>query len=357
MLFIAEMNFSQEIIDWYGLNKRDLPWRKTKNPYKIWLSEIILQQTKVAQGLPYYQKFCQTFPDVQKLANAKEEEVLKLWQGLGYYSRARNLHFASKQIINSFKGKFPDNYKDIISLKGVGEYTAAAIASFAFKLPHAVVDGNVFRLLSRFYGIDTAINSSSGKKIFSELAQTVLNKTKADINNQAIMEFGALMCKPKDPDCNNCPLKEGCKAFQNNEIDKLPVKIKKGKQKKLYFEYLFITNKENTYIKKRVEKGIWQNLYEFPFIEFTESKSEEEVIKSIQNQEFFKQVKFEFVKTSEIHKHILSHRIINGRVWHIEIEEKLKDHQWKEITKNSINNYPMSRLMEIFLETNIFKKR
>lgn len=357
MLFIAEMNFSQEIIDWYGLNKRDLPWRKTKNPYKIWLSEIILQQTKVAQGLPYYQKFCQTFPDVQKLANAKEEEVLKLWQGLGYYSRARNLHFASKQIINSFKGKFPDNYKDIISLKGVGEYTAAAIASFAYKLPHAVVDGNVFRLLSRFYGIDTAINSSSGKKIFSELAQTVLDKTKADTNNQAIMEFGALMCKPKDPDCNNCPLQEGCKAFQNNEIDKLPVKIKKGKQKKLYFEYLFITNKENTYIKKRVEKGIWQNLYEFPFIEFTESKSEEEVIKSIQNQEFLKQVKFEFVKTSEIHKHTLSHRIINGRVWHIEIEEKLKDHQWKEITKNSINNYPMSRLMEIFLETNIFKKR
>lgn len=357
MLFIAEMNFSQEIIDWYGLNKRDLPWRKTKNPYKIWLSEIILQQTKVAQGLPYYQKFCQTFPDVQKLANAKEEEVLKLWQGLGYYSRARNLHFASKQIINSFKGKFPDNYKDIISLKGVGEYTAAAIASFAYKLPHAVVDGNVFRLLSRFYGIDTAINSSSGKKIFSELAQTVLDKTKADTNNQAIMEFGALMCKPKDPDCNNCPLQEGCKAFQNNEIDKLPVKIKKGKQKKLYFEYLFITNKENTYIKKRVEKGIWQNLYEFPFIEFTESKSEKEVIKSIQNQEFLKQVKFEFVKTSEIHKHTLSHRIINGRVWHIEIEEKLKDHQWKEITKNSIIKYPMSRLMEIFLETNIFKKR
>lgn len=356
MLFIAEMNFSKEIIDWYGLNKRDLPWRKTKNPYKIWLSEIILQQTKVAQGLPYYQKFCQTFPDVQKLANAKEEEVLKLWQGLGYYSRARNLHFASKQIINSFKGKFPDNYKDIISLKGVGEYTAAAIASFAYKLPHAVVDGNVFRLLSRFYGIDTAINSNSGKKIFSKLAQTVLDKTKADTNNQAIMEFGALMCKPKDPDCNNCPLQEGCKAFQNNEIDKLPVKIKKGKQKKLYFEYLFITNKENTYIKKRVEKGIWQNLYEFPFIEFTESKSEEEVIKSIQNQEFLKQVKFEFVKTSEIHKHILSHRIINGRVWHIEIEEKLKDHQWKEITKNSIIKYPMSRLMEIFLETNIFKK-
>lgn len=350
------MNFSKEIIDWYGLNKRDLPWRKTKNPYKIWLSEIILQQTKVAQGLPYYQKFCQTFPDVQKLANAKEEEVLKLWQGLGYYSRARNLHFASKQIINSFKGKFPDNYKDIISLKGVGEYTAAAIASFAYKLPHAVVDGNVFRLLSRFYGIDTAINSNSGKKIFSKLAQTVLDKTKADTNNQAIMEFGALMCKPKDPDCNNCPLQEGCKAFQNNEIDKLPVKIKKGKQKKLYFEYLFITNKENTYIKKRVEKGIWQNLYEFPFIEFTESKSEEEVIKSIQNQEFLKQVKFEFVKTSEIHKHILSHRIINGRVWHIEIEEKLKDHQWKEITKNSIIKYPMSRLMEIFLETNIFKK-
>jgi A/G-specific adenine glycosylase len=348
------MNFSEEIINWYNLNKRDLPWRNTKNPYKIWLSEIILQQTKVAQGLPYYQKFCQTFPNVQQLANAKEEEVLKLWQGLGYYSRARNLHYASKQIINNFEGKFPNNYEDIISLMGVGEYTAAAIASFAYKQPHAVVDGNVFRLLSRFYGIDTAINSSAGKKIFSELAQTVLDKKNPDTNNQAIMEFGALMCKPKDPDCNNCPLQQCCKAFQNNEVDSLPVKIKKGKQKKLYIEYLYITNNETTYLNKRVKKGIWQNLYEFPSIEFTKIESEEEVIKNIKNQAFLKNTEFEFIKTSEIHKHILSHRIINGRVWLLEIKEKLKGHQWKEIEKNSINNYPMSRLMEIFLETNVF---
>jgi A/G-specific adenine glycosylase len=348
------MDFSQEIINWYYLNKRDLPWRNTKDPYKIWLSEIILQQTKVAQGLPYYQKFCETFPNVEKLANAKEEEVLKLWQGLGYYSRARNLHFASKQIINTFEGKFPNTHKDILSLKGVGEYTAAAIASFSYKLPYAVVDGNVFRLLSRFYGIDTPINSGPGKKLFSELAQKVLDKTRPDVNNQAIMEFGALMCKPKEPNCNECSLQDNCKAFQKKEINKLPVKIKKGKQKKLYFEYLFITNNESTYINKRVDKGIWQNLYEFPCLEFEQSESEVEVINNIKTNKLLNGAKFKLIKNSEIHKHILSHRIINARLWHIEIEDDLKNNQWDKIAIESINDYPMSRLMEIFLETNAF---
>ena len=205
-------------------HKRELPWRNTKDPYKIWLSEIILQQTQVKQGLPYYQKFIKSFPSVSELANANEEQVLKLWQGLGYYSRARNLHFAAKQIHQA--GFFPKEYKDIINLKGVGEYTAAAIASFAFKLPYAVVDGNVFRLLSRFYGIDTPIDTSKGKKEFSEIAQTLLVKEEPDTHNQAIMEFGSQMCKPKQPNCNSCPLRDECVAFANNTTHLLPVKTR-----------------------------------------------------------------------------------------------------------------------------------
>ena len=350
------MNFSQEIINWYNFNKRDLPWRNTTDPYKIWLSEIILQQTKVEQGLPYYLKFCKKFPDIQSLANAKEEEILKLWQGLGYYSRARNLHFASKQIISSYNSKFPNNYKDILSLKGVGEYTAAAIASFAYNLPYAVVDGNVFRLLSRFYGINTPINSSAGKKLFAELAQSILDKERADINNQSIMEFGALMCKPKNPNCNICPLKDGCKAFQTNEIDSLPVKIKNRKQKHLFFEYLFIIQKEKTYLNKRTEKGIWQNLYEFPVLEFDQNESENKVIEIITKLTFFKKTNIKIIKTSEKYKHILSHRIINGRLWHIEIDSKINHPKWLLVDLKSINQYPTSRLMEIFLESKILKK-
>jgi A/G-specific adenine glycosylase len=345
------MNFSQEIINWYNLNKRDLPWRNTNDPYKIWLSEIILQQTKVDQGLPYYHKFCEKFPDIQSLANAKEEEILKLWQGLGYYSRARNLHFASKQIINSYDSKFPSKHKDILSLKGVGEYTAAAIASFAYNLPYAVVDGNVFRLLSRFYGINTPINSSAGKKIFAELAQSILDKKRANINNQSIMEFGALMCKPKNPNCNECPLKDSCKAFLTNEIDNLPVKIKNRKQKHLYFEYLFITHQGETYLNKRIEKGIWQNLYEFPTVEFDQKESEDKVKETIENQSFLKNTNIEIVKSTETQKHILSHRIIHGRLWHVESYSKLNHPKWTAVDLKSINKYPMSRLMEIFLES------
>ena len=229
--------FSSKIIKWYSLHKRELPWRYTKNPYKIWLSEIILQQTQVKQGLPYYQKFIKTFPSVSELANADEEQVLKLWQGLGYYSRARNLHFAAKQIHHA--GFFPNEYKDIIKLKGVGEYTAAAIASFAFKLPYAVVDGNVFRLLSRFYGINAPIDTYKGKKKISELAQTLLVKEEPDTHNQAIMEFGSQMCKPKQPNCNSCPLRDQCFAFANNTIHLLPVKKGKVKVKTVFLNISF----------------------------------------------------------------------------------------------------------------------
>ncbi|CAG0910098.1 unnamed protein product [Cyprideis torosa] len=221
--------FSKKIIDWYQINKRDLPWRNTKDPFTIWLSEIILQQTRVAQGLPYYQRFIKAFPNLEKLAVASEQEVLKLWQGLGYYSRARNLHYSAIYIVNELNGKFPSNYNDLLNLKGVGDYTASAIASICYNEPTAVVDGNVYRVLARYFGIETAINSTKGVKEFKLLAQELIDDDNPGTHNQAVMEFGARMCKPQNPDCLSCPLKESCVSLQKNKVNLLPFKEKKLK--------------------------------------------------------------------------------------------------------------------------------
>ena len=231
------MIFSKTLINWYSVNKRELPWRQTIDPYYIWLSEIILQQTQVAQGLPYYVKFTEEFPSVFHLAKAQEGHVLKLWQGLGYYSRARNLHTTAKYIAAELKGEFPNNYKDLLKLKGIGDYTASAIASICFNKPEAVVDGNVYRVLSRYFGIDTPINSPKGAKEFKQLAQELIDKKDPATFNQAIMEFGATQCKPQSPDCTLCPFTSSCIAFNENRIIELPVKIKSGKAKKKYFNF------------------------------------------------------------------------------------------------------------------------
>lgn len=342
--------FSSNIINWYKNCKRDLPWRKTRNPYKIWLSEIILQQTQVKQGLPYYQKFIATFPTVSKLANADEEQVLKLWQGLGYYSRARNLHFAAKQIHE--KGYFPNNYKDIISLKGVGEYTAAAIASFAYKLPYAVVDGNVFRLLSRFYGIDIPINTSKGKKHFTELAQTLITKDNPDTFNQSIMEFGSQMCKPKNPNCENCPLQSNCVAYSESTIPLLPVKQGKVKVKTVYFDYFFFKKDTKTLISKRTSKGIWQNLYEFPLIISDKEMKHEDVLIHPQFELWTQDIDTNIISVSEF-KHVLSHRIIFARFWQINCNNKLPITKCKEIKIEDIEKFAVSRLMDKFLQSKI----
>ena len=226
------MNFSRSLIKWYELNKRDLPWRNTREAYKIWISEIILQQTKVKYGLKYYLNFLRRFPTIYDLADAKEDEVLKLWEGLGYYSRARNLHHTSKFVVDNLNGKFPNTYLEILNLKGIGPYTAAAISSFAFKLPFAVLDGNVIRLLSRYFGIKVPFDNSRGKKLFQELSQELLNYTNPDLHNQAIMEFGALICTPKLPKCEVCHFHNLCYAFNNKMVDQLPIKQKKQKIKK-----------------------------------------------------------------------------------------------------------------------------
>ena len=261
------MGFSNQIVSWYKIHKRDLPWRKTKNPYKIWLSEVILQQTKVEQGLPYYINFISHFPTVQDLANADEDKVLKLWQGLGYYSRARNLLYTAQFIVNEMKGVFPYKYSQLIKLKGVGEYTAAAISSFAFNLPHAVVDGNVIRVLSRYFAIEIPYDTLEGKRVFKDLANQLLIKKDSFNYNQSIMEFGALQCKPKSPNCCNCILKYSCKAYSQKEVNYYPRKKHKNKIRNRYLHFFIINQKKKIYIGKRIS-GIWRGLYEFPFLEF-----------------------------------------------------------------------------------------
>ncbi|KOY51460.1 HhH-GPD superfamily base excision DNA repair protein [Polaribacter dokdonensis DSW-5] len=346
-IYFLKMKFSNTLIYWYLQNKRDLPWRKTKNPYFIWLSEIMLQQTRVAQGLDYYLKFTSNFPTVFDLAKADESTVLKMWQGLGYYSRARNLHFSAKQIAFENGGQFPTTYKDIIKLKGVGDYTASAIASIAFNEPTAVVDGNVYRVLSRYFGIDTPINSSKGIKEFKELAQSLIDKTQPGTFNQGIMDFGAIQCKPKKPLCMFCPFSESCVALQKNLIDVLPVKEKKIKVKKRYFNYLVIKTKENkTILSERKGKGIWQGLYQFPLIESNKILNKEELIASEDfNTLFQNDVSISlFNKKDIVHK--LSHQHLYTQFWVIETDEqKAADILW-----NEIENFPVPVLIANFLE-------
>lgn len=342
------MTFSNFLIDWYLENKRDLPWRKTTNPYYIWLSEIILQQTRVDQGLAYYLKFVEHYPTVFDLSNADEEEVLKLWQGLGYYSRARNLHFSAKYIVKELNGVFPFTYKEILKLKGVGDYTASAIASICFEEPTAVVDGNVYRTLARFFDIDTPINSSKGIKYFKELAQKLIDVNDPATHNQAIMEFGARMCKPQNPTCEICPLNNKCLALQKKKIKELPVKEKKLKVRKRYFNYLVpISTDGKTTLNKREGKGIWQNLYEFPIIEseFTLDKDavlSHEIFTNLFTDDTL-DVKL-FNQKEIVHK--LSHQHLYTRFWVVEIggENDLKI-DWKKI-----HDFPVPRLIDTFIE-------
>jgi len=353
------LNFSERIINWYRENKRELPWRDTKDPYKIWLSEIILQQTQVKQGLPYYHKFVEAFPTVEKLAAASEEEVLKLWQGLGYYSRARNLHHTAKFICNDLDGEFPDNYNNIIKLKGVGEYTASAISSFAYEEPKAVLDGNVFRVLSRYFGIDTPVNSTEGIKQFKTLVYQVFNENKPSEHNQAIMEFGALLCKPKSPDCMFCPLQENCVAYQSGNVNNLPVKLKKLKRRKRFFNYLIIINAAGEFIlKQRLRKDIWQKLYEFPLLE-ADSELKSLSQKDLDSISILKGNGAVSAKklTKKPLKHVLSHQDIMASFWKIETDisrQKLLDEGFILTREDELSKYAMPVLISKFIEETFF---
>lgn len=316
------MTFTKTITNWYSVNKRILPWRQTKDPYYIWLSEIILQQTQVKQGMPYYKAFTTKYPTVFDLANADESDVLKLWQGLGYYSRARNLHSTAKYIVNELNSVFPNNHKALLKLKGIGDYTASAIASICFNEVTAVVDGNVYRVLSRYFGINTPINSSKGAKEFKALAQELIDKKNPAEFNQAIMEFGAVQCKPKNPDCNVCPLNTGCMAFNKNMISELPVKIKSAKAKKKHFNFLvFISKDHKTVLEKREGKGIWQNLYQFPLVETNKAQSFNALKKTIKSHHLLKDVPFELaLYNKDVIIHKLSHQHLHTKFWIVNVD-------------------------------------
>ncbi|MDF2449665.1 MAG: adenine glycosylase [Bacteroidota bacterium] len=339
---------SKRLISWYKKNKRDLPWRETSDPYRIWLSEIILQQTQVIQGLSYYERFIAHFPTVKDLAHAPEDKVMKLWQGLGYYSRARNLHATAKKIDSAFHGKFPDNFESIKDLKGIGDYTAAAIASFAFDLPYAVVDGNVSRVLSRLFDIDTPVNSSRGKKEFQLLADELLNHAHPAQHNSAMMEFGALLCRPQNPKCETCPVQEFCLAYQHKTIALRPVKEKKITIKNRYFHYFLFNYEDWIYIQKRTEKDIWQNLYEFFKIETEGMKEPAEILKH--PSLIALDTGFNIKKITISKKHILSHQHIFASFYEMEITKPMNT-KMTRIKRNQLETIAFPQLIIKYLKS------
>ncbi len=343
---------SGELLEWYSSNKRDLPFRDIRDPYKVWLSEVILQQTRVEQGLDYYNRFVRAYPTVEALAGASSDDVMRMWQGLGYYSRARNLLKAARDIVEKYAGEFPGSYKELLSLSGVGEYTAAAIASIAFGEPVAVVDGNVFRVLSRVFCIEKPIDTSQGRKIIKELANSVLDKNNPGKHNEAIMELGALVCKPKSPECYKCPLASRCEAFKKQVQSFFPVKQKKQSQKHRYLYFVIITSGGDTFIHKRTEADIWRNLYQFPLYESLHKLSEEEIF----NLQFIKNLTgagtVEIKKISQDIKHVLSHQILNARFIHINVPEpyELKSGNIFKINWEGLSQKAMPRLITRYLD-------
>lgn len=348
------MNFSDRLIAWYRLNGRNLPWRQTTHPYHIYLSEIIMQQTRVEQGLPYYEKFLKNFPTIAHLANADEDEILKNWQGLGYYSRARNMHKAMQFVHHDLKGKFPDNYADLLKLPGVGDYTASAIASFAFKEVKAVVDGNVYRFLSRFFGESAPIDTGKGQKLFKELATELISHAHPDDYNQGIMEYGATVCTPKKPKCESCIFNRECKAFAEGKTTDYPVKSRKTKVTTRYFNYLICTFKDTTYLIKRGEKDIWQGLFDFPLIETDKPQDWQFLAQDPQAPYLTKTNVDKPPRLKEEIKHILSHQVIIARFWEVELNNYL-DSNLLEIKSKDIHKFASSRLLEKYLEKHSLK--
>lgn len=328
--------FATRLISWYTVNKRSLPWRDTPSPYNVWLSEIIMQQTRVSQGLTYYLNILKSFPTVKDLADADEEILLKHWQGLGYYSRAKNLHTTAKTIAYQYGGVFPQEYCSLLKLKGIGDYTASAIASICFNQNHAVVDGNVYRVLARVFGINTPINTKEGIIQFKQLATLLLDKTQPGTYNQAIMEFGALQCKPQKPNCYKCIMNDKCKALGENMVATLPVKIKKIKIRKRFFNYIVLTStKKNTILQKRIGKDIWQGLYEFPLIETLHQADKKTVENWLKEQNIRYNNLINYYSRPQIYK--LSHQHLYCQFWIVETP----DRKHKSIDYKDVNTYPL----------------
>jgi len=330
-----------------------MPWKGEKDPYKIWLSEIILQQTRVEQGLAYYNRFITTFPTVHHLAKAPETKVFKLWEGLGYYTRCKNLIATAKYISTDLKGKFPGTYEDILLLKGVGPYTAAAIGSFAFNIPKAVVDGNVFRVLSRYFGVDKPIDSTDGKKLFSLLAASLLDKKKPGIYNQAIMDFGAVICKPQLPLCSECLLKKNCIAFNENRVSVLPVKEKFIKKKSRWFYYLIAEYKGYQYVRMRGPNDIWENLYEFILIEEEGPLEIDKLFLSRKIKTLLGNVKTDVISVSEMYKQQLTHQAIYGQFIRLKLHKPADLPGYKMLSKNETGHLPFPKFINQYLQDKI----
>lgn len=347
------MSFASKLIKWYHANGRDLPWRNTQNPYIIWLSEVILQQTRVEQGLPYFNRFLNHYPNVTKFAQAPEEDILRLWQGLGYYSRARNMHKAANMVLQNYAGDFPKSYKQLVSLSGVGDYTAAAISSFSNNEAKAVLDGNVFRVLSRYYGIAEPINGSAGKKIFAELADELLDKREPGTYNQAIMDFGALHCKPKNPLCDTCIFRVDCVAYNQGLVGSLPVKNKAKASRNRYFHYFILIKDDAVLMCQRAEGDIWTNLYEFPMIESDKDLDLPQLFEhELFSRYFDANVNLEPV--GGIVKQVLSHQNIYARFYFVANVQSLryKKMEWNYILLEKIDNLAKHKLIFSFLEKN-----
>lgn len=343
------MSFANKLIVWYRAEGRDLPWRKTEDPYIIWLSEIILQQTRVEQGLPYFNTFVEHFPSVSDFARADEDELLRLWQGLGYYSRVRNMHKAAKIVEDALKGKFPQQYDELLGLPGIGEYTAAAISSFSAGERKAVLDGNVFRVLSRIFGIATPINTTAGKKLFQQLAQDLISEADPGIYNHAIMDFGATICKPKAPLCHECVLQGECAAFEEGSIAMLPVKIKGKKSRNRYFNYFLIEEDGAILMTKRGSEDVWANLYEFPLIETEEELDLGGLVNREEFRKYFGNAVIEPI--GGVTKHVLSHQNIFARFYRIISSDGLleKKDSWDYFLLENLDKLAKHKLIFSFI--------
>ena len=346
--------FRKQLFLWYDNNRRNHPWMQHRDPYKIWLYEIIMQQTRISQGTPYFDRFVKRYPTVQVLASADINDILKLWEGLGYYSRARNLHTAAKQICADHGGEFPTTSQELLKLKGIGKYTSAAIATFAYDENVGVVDGNVYRVLARVFGIEEPIDQSQGKKTFDTLAQRLVDSKKPALYNQAIMDFGALQCTPKKVQCGTCQMQSGCYAYNNNKVDTLPVKSKKLIKKTRFFSYMVISSRDNTVVRQRVNKDVWQLLFEFPYIEEVKSKDlTKQKIKKWLSTNIGYRASFEWKNEQKVYKQQLTHQTIIGSFYKIELQSDLVlDPPYELTTPNNYRQYAFPKIIDCYLSDN-----
>jgi len=344
--------FVKCLFQWHQLNERVLPWKKSDDPYKIWVSEIILQQTQISQGIPYYNRFITAFPTITHLAKADQDELMKIWEGLGYYTRARNMLECARTIVREMDGKLPKTYEALLRLKGIGPYSASAIASFAYGLPYAVVDGNVIRVLARFFGIDAPFNRTDGRSKFNELANELLDVNDPASYNQAIMNFGATVCTFRKPACATCPMRSKCRAYIEDKIDSLPVKPVKREKKQRFFNYLVIKNDDHVFLSKRMKNDIWKGLYEFPLIETAKEISTGAIVGFVKSSKIVNGTTFNMGSVAQKYKQTLSHQRISATFWEVDIDNGSMSMDYLPVKSADLDNFAFPRIIDCYLEKN-----